>query len=107
MFRYLALSIGVAGVGGAAQPGYADPAVCAGCHRQIAETYARTGMGRSFRPVRAETRLPEFDGSRYDHAASREHFTTLRRGGVYYVRRDQTGPGGPPVNLVEVPAAYL
>src|SRR5215471_7188154 len=31
---------------------YVDARTCAKCHRQIAEDYARTGMGRSFfRPV--------------------------------------------------------
>ena len=33
---------------------YADPALCGQCHGGIAETYAKTGMGRSFRRVRGE-----------------------------------------------------
>ena len=28
--------------------GFADSRLCAGCHRDIAANYARTGMGRSF-----------------------------------------------------------
>jgi hypothetical protein len=27
---------------------YANPAVCTGCHADIAATYRKTGMGRSF-----------------------------------------------------------
>src|SRR5579863_9300997 len=33
---------------------YADPMLCAQCHGDIAATYAKTGMGRSFRRVRTE-----------------------------------------------------
>jgi hypothetical protein len=29
-------------------PGYTDSAACAACHKDIAEAYRRTGMGRSF-----------------------------------------------------------
>src|SRR5438874_2698853 len=34
--------------GAGARVDYVDSRVCATCHRQIAEDYARTGMGRSF-----------------------------------------------------------
>ncbi len=47
-----------------------DPAVayvgreaCRDCHLAIYNSYARTGMGRSFRPLNAETTVGEFDGS--------------------------------------------
>ena len=33
--------------------GYVDSRVCAGCHRQLYESYSRTGMGRSFGRVDA------------------------------------------------------
>jgi len=86
---------------------HADSTVCAECHWQIAENYARTGMGRSFRSVRADTRLPEFDGGAYDHEGSREHFTRLRRDGRYYVRRYQTGVDGKPANVRDEPVDYV
>ena len=36
--------------------GYIDPAVCSGCHSNMAQTYRRTGMGRSFdRPTLSNT----------------------------------------------------
>ena len=41
----------------AAPAEYIDAKVCARCHRQIAEDFARTGMGRSFfRPAPSNTR---------------------------------------------------
>jgi predicted CXXCH cytochrome family protein len=86
---------------------YGDPAACAVCHQQIARNYARTGMARSFRQVRAGTNLPEFDGSEYSHQASAEHFTALRRDGGYYVRRDQTGIDGKAANAIEVAVDYV
>jgi predicted CXXCH cytochrome family protein len=86
---------------------YADSTVCAECHRQIAENYARTGMSKSFRSAGAKTELPEFNGGSYDHEASREHFTTLRRDGRYYVRRYQTGVDGKPVNILEERVDYV
>ncbi|MDP9170171.1 MAG: tetratricopeptide repeat protein [Acidobacteriota bacterium] len=86
---------------------YGDSAVCAGCHPKIAETYARTGMGRSFRSVRADAVLPQFEGGAYDHEASRDHFRTFRRDGRYYVRRSQTGMDGSPVNIRDVPVDYV
>ncbi len=85
----------------------ADSAVCAECHRQIAESYARTGMARSFRTVQADTILPEFDGGGFDHKASRERFETLHREGRYYVRRSQTGWDGKPVNVFDAPVDYI
>lgn len=90
-----------------ASAAYGGSGDCAECHRQIAESYARTGMARSFRAVRAETVLPEFEGGEFDHKASREHFTTLRRGGRYYVRRDQTGMDGKTVNVLDVAVDYV
>jgi hypothetical protein len=86
---------------------HADSTSCAECHRQIAGNYARTGMGRSFRSVRAGTALPQLDGGAFDHGASREHFVTLRRDGRYYLRRYQTGVDGKPVNILEEPVDYV
>ena len=85
----------------------ADSGVCAGCHGQIAQSYARTGMARSFRAVRPDTILPEFSGAEFEHKASREHFTASRKDGKYYVRRQQKGPDGKPVNVLDVAVDYV
>jgi len=86
---------------------YGDSRVCAECHRKIAESYARTGMARSFRAVRPDTVLPEFAGSGFDHKASREQFRPLRQDGKYFVRRNQTGADGKPTNVLEVSVDYV
>jgi predicted CXXCH cytochrome family protein len=89
-----------------APPGYADPAVCAVCHRQIAETYSKTGMSRTFRSVRTDRRLPELESASYDHAPSGEHFLSQRRDGKYYVGRATAGGNGRQANSFETPVDY-
>src|SRR5262252_8365597 len=81
--------------------GYLDASVCGTCHREIAASYALTGMGRSFRSVKPESRLPEFDGSTFAHEASRQYFTPYAREGKHAVRRHQTGADGVVVNLLD------
>src|SRR6185312_11452515 len=87
--------------------GYVDPGTCTRCHRQIAENYARTGMGRSFRSVRPSTALPEFDGTSFNNAASGQRFTAMQRGNDYYVRRSQGGADSKAANTLEVRADYI
>jgi hypothetical protein len=51
---------------------YADPAVCEECHSEIAATYRKTGMGRSFRKVRSEKDLGAAAPAKpFYHAASK------------------------------------
>src|SRR5262249_12806760 len=64
--------------------GYVDPQICAKCHRQIAEDYARTGMGRSFfRPATVNTLEAYTDGESsrqaYFHDLSETYFSMVRR----------------------------
>ncbi len=81
---------------------WGDSRVCAECHPQIAASYAQTGMARSFRAVRPDTVLPQFDGSRFEHKASAEQFTAGRRDGRYFVRREQSG-----ANVFEESVDYI
>src|SRR5215471_12364151 len=62
---------------------------CAECHADIAASYARTGMGRSFRSVGPGDNLAHFDGAEFEHAPSRERFTVLTRDGRNLIRRTQ------------------
>src|SRR5882724_11863985 len=70
---------------------YVDARVCAKCHRQIAEDYSRTGMGRSFfRPIASGAgTIPDFY-----HTLSDTHFSMVVRGGQYFQRRWQIGFAG-------------
>jgi len=90
----------------AAQPGYVDSAVCAGCHSEIAKSYARTGMGRSLRAVDKAVAEREFDGSTFVHAPSRESFTFTLRDGIPWIRRSQHDPAGAEINVFEQRVDY-
>jgi tetratricopeptide (TPR) repeat protein len=91
-----------------APPGYADPALCAGCHKSIAESYNRTGMGRSFyRPDRRNTVEDYTHHNTFFHQASDEHYTMYERDGRYYQRRHQTGPDGREINVIELQVDYV
>src|SRR5580700_8271697 len=70
--------------------GYVSSETCAGCHRQIWETYSRTGMARSFyRPTPAGTVEDWTKNNTFYHQPSDSYFTMLRRDGKYYQRRYQ------------------
>ncbi|MEO7133181.1 MAG: tetratricopeptide repeat protein [Vicinamibacterales bacterium] len=100
------------GVPGAQQPsaaaGYADPATCATCHREIARTYSLTGMARSFSSLRSDQPLTDFrTENKLYHAASDRHYTLLQRDGKFYQRRHQVGFGGKETNALELEAHYV
>jgi predicted CXXCH cytochrome family protein len=98
----LALAM-AAGLRGA--PEYVDAKVCATCHREIAQSYALTGMGRSFARVTAAT----VTGSPKDywHDRSDTHYTVVERGGEWFQRRWQIGFGGAATNVEELRIDYV
>ena len=92
----------------AAPPGYVDAAACATCHKDIAETYSRTGMGRSFYRPRTENAIEDYSrNSTYYHKASDQYYRMYQRDGRYYQRRHQMGPDGQEVNVVEKEIHYI
>jgi hypothetical protein len=56
---------------------YAQVSACAPCHAEIAASFAKTGMGRSFSPMRPEA-LPD---KPYYHQPSDSYFLTVEREG--------------------------
>ena len=87
---------------------YVDPKLCAGCHRNVWETYRRTGMARSFyRPTVSNT---VGDGKKpvsFYHQPSASYFTVFERDGHFYQRRYQTGFDGKPTNDLEEEIDYV
>ena len=82
-----------------------ESAVCATCHRAIAESYARTGMGRSFRSVTGA--LPEFGGQTFRHEASDQHFVATNKGTKPQLLRYQKAPDGSVINSLEKAVDYV
>lgn len=79
--------------------------VCAGCHREIVESYRKTGMGRSFAPASPKnTPLPERP---YFHAPSESYFTLFSRGEALFQRRYQLDSAGREINLMEKSIDYV
>lgn len=87
---------------------YVRPAACSSCHREIHESYQRTGMGRSFYAPRTENTVEDYSRSNtYYHAASDERYTMYRSDGRYFQRRYQVGPDGKEKNVVEKEIHYV
>jgi tetratricopeptide (TPR) repeat protein len=82
--------------------------VCAGCHRDVWETYRRTAMGRSFYRPSPENMIEDFrDKNTFYHQASDSYFTMLQRGGEHYQRRHQVDSNGQQVNAMEKRIDYI
>ncbi|MBV8730109.1 MAG: tetratricopeptide repeat protein, partial [Acidobacteriia bacterium] len=78
---------------------YVDAAVCAGCHSQIAATFQKTGMGRSFarwRPQHADA-----FGKPVYNKASDSYYAMVARDGKLFQRRWQAGFDGKETNVDE------
>src|SRR4030095_17233179 len=82
--------------------GFVEPSSCAPCHREIDESYRRTGMGRSFCRPGPENTIEDYSrNNTYYHEASGQHYTMSQRNGRYYQRRHQLGPDGGETNILE------
>lgn len=86
--------------------GYAEPGACAECHREIAESYARTAMARTFGPVRSENDFPELKRGAFHHDASEEFFAVYSREMRPYIKRHQAEFDGAVTNVFEARIDY-
>src|SRR5262245_50337449 len=88
--------------------GYISSTACAGCHREIWDRFARTGMGRSMQAASANVMPPGFaERQTFYHKASDRHYTLIERDGRFYQRRHQVGPGGREENIFEREIHYV
>jgi Tfp pilus assembly protein PilF len=83
-----------------AAPGYVEDAVCAGCHQDLAASFAAVGMSRSFYRPRRATSIETF-GVPFEHALSKRTYEMLWRGDELVFRRWQLGARGERVHEVE------
>ena len=87
---------------------YVDARVCASCHRQVADDYRQTGMGRSFfRPTPANTIEDYTRHNEFYQASSDTHYAMSRRDGQFYQRRWQIGFAGKETNVEEMKVDYV
>jgi predicted CXXCH cytochrome family protein len=82
--------------------GYISSDKCAECHREIWETYRRTGMGRSFARISEAAIIEDYQRKNtHYHKASDRYYTMYREDGRFYQRRHQIGFDGKETNVVE------
>jgi hypothetical protein len=87
---------------------YVDPAICAGCHQDIAKTYLLTGMGRSlYRPTAANTVEDYQTRNTVHNDASGLTYTMVEHDGRFYQRRSEKGFDGNETNVAEEQIDYV
>ena len=79
--------------------------VCATCHQAIANSYSKTGMGRSFTQPSLE--IIPIPSAAYYHSPSESYFTMSARGGEYFQRRHQLDTAGREINIMEKRVDYI
>jgi predicted CXXCH cytochrome family protein len=100
--------VGIIFTGALHAQSYARPEVCAGCHRDVWETYQRTGMARSFyRPAPANAVEHYTNKNTFYHKPSNSYFTMLRRNGKLYQRRYQIDFAGKQTNVMEKQVDFI
>jgi tetratricopeptide (TPR) repeat protein len=109
LFRFAVASFCMlAPVSGEPSDGYVNPALCAGCHSEIAQNYRSTGMGRSFYRPRPENTVEDFEqNNSFYHRASDRYYKTYRKDGKYYQLRYQVGFDDKETNVVEKEIHYV
>ena len=87
--------------------GYVDTSACAGCHRQIWDSYRQTAMGRSWSRIRLDVSADFNKNNTYYHPASDRYYKMYTSGGKYYQRRHQLDRNGKVINVVENEIDYV
>ena len=87
---------------------YVDGAVCASCHQDVAETYRKTGMGRSFFIPTAANVVEDYaHANTVFHQPSGLRYTMVERNGEFFERRSQAGFDGKETNVMEERIDYV
>lgn len=81
---------------------------CDSCHPKQAETYKKTGMGRSFYTPSAATQIEDFTrGLPYFHPPSATWYGMVVRNGQWFQTQYQLGFDGKPSGLIEKRIDYV
>lgn len=89
------------------QSDYIDSRICASCHREIAESFSQTGMGRSFGIPDVSAPPADFNNRSVYNKASDMHYTMFERGGKLYERRYRIGYRGQQTEVVDEQIDYV
>ncbi len=83
-----------------AAPGYVDDRACAGCHRDLYESFQEVSMSRAFYRPAPERAIEDFSGG-FFHQASQRYYRMALRDGRYVFRRHQLDAEGREVHVFE------
>jgi predicted CXXCH cytochrome family protein len=87
---------------------YVDGSECASCHQDVAATYLKTGMGRSFSRPAASSVIEDYThANSLFHQPSGLHYTMLERNGEFFQRRSQIGFDGKETSVMEQRVDYV
>jgi predicted CXXCH cytochrome family protein len=88
--------------------GYVNPAMCAGCHQDIAKTYQLTGMGHSlYRPTAENVAEDYKTHNTVYNEPSGLSYTMVEHDGNFYQRRSEKGFDGSETNVIEEQIDYI
>ncbi|HXI02826.1 MAG TPA: tetratricopeptide repeat protein, partial [Candidatus Saccharimonadales bacterium] len=88
--------------------GYVGATACTPCHREIAASYARTGMGRAFYRLTPATQVEDFtDRNRFEAPGERVAWEMSARDGRYAIRQIALGERGEELASVEREILYV
>lgn len=91
-----------------ANAGYVDPKVCESCHADVAKTYRKTGMSRSFSRPTADNVIEDYTkANRFVHKSSGLKYTMIERDGKFYQRRSAAGFDGKESDVLEEQVDYV
>jgi Flp pilus assembly protein TadD len=94
--------------GQTASNAYVEGQLCAGCHMKIAQTYALTGMARSFHRPQTQNTLEDYTrGNPFYHRLSGTWYAMEQRDGAYYQRRWRIGYAGKEIDVQESRIDYI
>jgi len=85
-----------------------DPQICATCHGDIAESFHRTGMGRSLYRPASLNRIEDYSSNNTIYnRRSDSYYRMVERNGAFYQQRYQLGPDGQKINALEERVDYI
>ncbi len=92
----------------AANAGYIDSQVCASCHAEIANTFRKTGMGRSFYRPTTENVIEDYRKTNiFTHKKSGLRYTMVERDGHFFQQRSTLDAEGHETNVLEEQVDYV
>jgi predicted CXXCH cytochrome family protein len=91
-----------------ANSGYVDPKVCESCHADVAKTYRKSGMSRSFSRPNPDNLIEDYTkANSFVHKASGLKYTMIARDGKFYQRRSSVGSDGRESDVLEEQVDYV